>query len=423
MTPLAPLAPLVAAARAGELAAFARLVEATQQMAMAVAFQVMRGDEAEARDAVQDAYLCAFRRLRELERPEAFAGWLRRIVITTAHNRRRSRRAQWVPLEHAGEPPLLDEEERDWSHEQQRRLARAILTLSAAERRLCELHYHGRMSAERLATQLGVDAAAVRKRMQRLRDKLRKEIEMDERRALGTRGAGTDLPGRIVELLARPRLVDLPGNPVAATLDAMRGAFAGHELVELPEEVDLAEAERRLGGDAVYIDRATLQRIDGDRVLRYDLTLPLLLSVRFAGTAIRLLAAGKAYRLDQETALHLEAFHQLEAFLVDDRGAVDRWQMAGRILDAVDRALPRAEVRMTSTDYPMCSRAFSLDVRQGGEWVELLAWGEYADWVLRAIGADPARHIALGAGFGLERIAALRYGIDDIRKVATARVA
>ena len=53
----------------------------------------------------------------------------------------------------------------------------------------------------------------------------------------------------------------------------------------------------------------------------------------------------------------------------------------------------------------------------------MLAWGEYADWVLHAMGADPRQQIALGAGFGLERIAALRHGIDDIRKIATARVA
>jgi phenylalanyl-tRNA synthetase alpha chain len=78
---------------------------------------------------------------------------------------------------------------------------------------------------------------------------------------------------------------------------------------------------------------------------------------------------------------------------------------------------------MTPTEYPMCVRAWSLDVRQGESWVEVMAWGDYAGWVLRAIGADPDRQIALGAGFGLERIAALRYGIDDIRKMATARVA
>jgi phenylalanyl-tRNA synthetase alpha chain len=78
---------------------------------------------------------------------------------------------------------------------------------------------------------------------------------------------------------------------------------------------------------------------------------------------------------------------------------------------------------MTPTDYPMCARAWSLDVRRDDRWVELLAWGEYADWVLRALGADPNQHIALGAGFGLERLAMLRFGIDDIRKIASTQVA
>jgi phenylalanyl-tRNA synthetase alpha subunit len=100
----------------------------------------------------------------------------------------------------------------------------------------------------------------------------------------------------------------------------------------------------------------------------------------------------------------------------------DAWTFAGRVLDAIDRALPRAEVRMTPTDYPMCSRAWSLDVRHEQEWVEIMAWGQYADWVVRALGAEPRQQTALGAGFGLERIAALHYGIDDLRKLATARV-
>jgi phenylalanyl-tRNA synthetase alpha subunit len=70
----------------------------------------------------------------------------------------------------------------------------------------------------------------------------------------------------------------------------------------------------------------------------------------------------------------------------------------------------------------MCARAFSLDVRRDEEWVELMAWGEYADWIVRALGADPAHQVAFGAGFGLERAAAIRYGIDDVRRVAAARV-
>jgi RNA polymerase sigma-70 factor (ECF subfamily) len=421
---MTPITPLLQAARTGDLTAFARLVAATQDMAFAVAWQVLR-DQAEARDAVQDAYLTAFRRLGGLNDPEAFAGWLRRIVVTSALNRRRRQRTQWVPLQEDAAPPLLDDEESRWTEHQQRLLSRALLTLTAEERRLCELHYHGGVGAERLATMMDAQPVTIRKRLQRIRDKLRKEIEMDERQTLGTRALPGDLPASIMELLARPRLVDLPENPVGATTGALMGAFPGFTAIDLPEEVDLDTAEHRLGGDAVYIDRSTLQRIAGERILRYDLTLPLLLTVRWEGAAQRLSAAGKAYRLETENATHLQAFHQLELFLIDDRRSVDPFWLAGRILNAVDLALPRTEVRMTPTDYPMCARAWSLDVRPDptGEWVEVLAWGEYADWVLQAMGADPRQQIALGAGFGLERIAALRHGIDDIRKIATARVA
>jgi RNA polymerase sigma-70 factor (ECF subfamily) len=71
-----PFAAVVPGARAGDPAACVRLVEPTQQMAYGVAWHVLRR-EPDARDAVQEAYLRAFRRLHELDRPDAFAGWLR----------------------------------------------------------------------------------------------------------------------------------------------------------------------------------------------------------------------------------------------------------------------------------------------------------------------------------------------------------
>jgi RNA polymerase sigma-70 factor (ECF subfamily) len=419
---LPPLADAVVAARAGDVAAFRVLVEATREMAYAVAWQMLRRDDA-ARDVVQEAYLAAFRRLGELTKPDAFAGWLRRIVVTTALNHRRRGRTTWLPLDDAATPPVLDAEERTWTLEQQRTLARAVLLLSHDERRLCERYYHGGWTAERLAHDAGVDARAMRKRLQRIRDKLRTEIEMDEQRNLSAHGAPLDLPASIVELLARPRLVDLPENPVGACLAELAAAFPGFAPVDLPEEIDLDAAARKLGGDAVYIERSALHRIEGERVLRYDLTLPLLLEVRCEGAPLKLRAAGKVYRRERESATHLEAFHQLELFTADARGAIDCFTMAGRILDAVDRVLPRSEFRVTPTEYPMCARAFSLDVRRDEAWIELMAWGEYAPWVLRAIGADAERDVAIGAGFGLERIATLRYGIDDIRKVASTSVA
>jgi phenylalanyl-tRNA synthetase alpha subunit len=53
----------------------------------------------------------------------------------------------------------------------------------------------------------------------------------------------------------------------------------------------------------------------------------------------------------------------------------------------------------------------------------VLGWGEYADWVLVGRGGDPERHVAVGIGLGLERLAQVRYGIDDLRKMATTSLA
>jgi len=64
-----------------------------------------------------------------------------------------------------------------------------------------------------------------------------------------------------------------------------------------------------------------------------------------------------------------------------------------------------------------------LEIEQDGHWYELLAWGVFTDRIVAHVGGDPARHVAVGVNYGLERLAMLRYGIDDIRKIEAARVA
>src|SRR5262245_39983812 len=94
------LNPLVTRAAAGDLDAFAEIVRRTQAMAFAVAVGVVR-DRGMAQDAVQEAYLTAFRRLADLDEPAAFLGWLRRIVITTSLNARRAHRRTFLQLDNA----------------------------------------------------------------------------------------------------------------------------------------------------------------------------------------------------------------------------------------------------------------------------------------------------------------------------------
>ena len=413
---------LVARAQDGDLDAFGRLVQATQTMAFAVARSVLR-DPSQAQDAVQEAYLTAFRRLGDLDEPAAFLSWLRRIAITAALNARRARRVTLLQLDEAIGVPVLDEAETSWTELQRQRLALALLRLSSEDRRLCDRRYHGQWSTARLAQDAGVDEAAMRKRLQRIRDRLRKEIEMSEQRALRPDEIPADMPARILELLARPQLTDLPENPVGKVLELLRSVYTGFSDQELPEVVDFAEAQRTIAREAVYIEPHELQRVDEGRILRYDLTLPLLLTVRFDGRPIRIFTAGKAYRACQLDAMHLDAFHQAEVFCLDERTRLDPWSMTGTVLQSVHATLPGRPVKIVPTKYAMCSQSWELEVEENGRWYEVLAWGVFTDKIVAHLGADPKVHTAIGVGYGLERLAMLRYGIDDARKIDVSQVA
>jgi RNA polymerase sigma factor (sigma-70 family) len=416
------LSRLVEAAQAGNVEAYGVLVESTQTMAYGVAVGVLR-DPVVAQDAVQQAYLRAFRRLSDLQDPAAFPGWFRRVVITVALNMRRAKRVTLLRLDDVPEVPVLDEAETRWSDLQRHRLASALLTLTADERQVCDRRYHGQWSVARLARHAGVDEAAMRKRLQRIRDKLRKEIEMAEQRGVRVEDIGTDLPAKVVELLARPQLTDLPENPVGQILAGLRQAFPDFVARDLPEIVDLSEARKTIAGDAMYVEQTELHRIDAGRILRYDLTLPLLMTVRYEGQPLRLWASGKAYRQCQVDAMHLEAFHQAEALWLDDRDRLNQWEMTARVLQSVDRVLPGRTVKIVPTEYAMCTQSWELEVETDGQWSEVLAWGVFTDRIVSHLGGDPKRHTALGVGYGLERLAMLRYGIDDIRKLDVANVA
>jgi RNA polymerase sigma-70 factor (ECF subfamily) len=416
-----PLAELVVRARQGDLDAYGRLVQATQVMAYAVAVGILRDREL-AEDAAQESFLRAYRRIGTLHDPAAFAGWLRRIVVTVALNMRRARRATLLCLDEV-DVPILDESEGTWTEAQRYRLASALLTLTVDERLVCDRRYHGRWSVQRLAEHAGVDETTMRKRLQRIRDKLRREVEMSEQRQVQASDMPADMPAQVVELLARPQLTELPENPVGRVREVLRTLFTEFQCMDLPEVIDFAEARQTIGDVALYVDPTELHRVDDRRILRYDLTLPLMLTARFRGTPMRLWSSGKVYRRCQADATHLEAFHQAEVLWVDEQSALDAWRATAQVLRSVETILPRRAVKIVPTNYPMCTQAWELEIETEAGWSEVLAWGVFNEAMVRHLGADPARHTAVGIGYGLERLAMLRYTIDDIRKIEVARVA
>lgn len=416
-----PLNDLVIRARNGDVSAYGRLVRATERMVFAVAIRVLR-DEALAEDAAQETYLRAFRRIGDLDEAGAFLTWLRRVAVTVAMNMRRARRTTFLQLDDGVEVPILDELEARWSEAQRQQLAAALLILTSDERKLCDRRYHGGWTIARLARDAGVDEPAMRKRLQRIREKLRKDIEMSEQSEIRLGESPRDLPGRIVELLSRPQLTNLPENPVGQVTQILRGVFSQFVPAELPEFIDFSSAREGVTGDAIYVEESELHHIDERRILRYDMTLPLLMTKRYQGDPMKLWIEGKVYRRGRLDAKHLEAFHQVEVFWLGDRSEVDAWQMTTLVLRSVDALLPGVTVRIVPTTYAMCSQAWELEVEADGHLHEVMAWGVFSEKIVRHLGADPARHAAVGAGYGLERVAALRYGIDDIRKIESATV-
>lgn len=141
---------------------------------------------------------------------------------------------------------------------------------------------------------------------------------------------------------------------------------------------------------------------------------------------VRFIAPGRVYRNERIDASHYTIFHQVEGLYVDT--GVDFAQLKGTLLafahtyygPDVDLRFrpgyfpftePSAEVDITCT---VCSGSGCSVCKQTG-WVEILGSGMVHPNVFRSVGYDPDDVTGFAFGMGVERIAMLKYGIDDIR--------
>jgi RNA polymerase sigma-70 factor (ECF subfamily) len=401
----------------GDLEAYGRLVTEHQAWLFAVVLDIVH-DERAAEDAVQEAFLKAFRRLSTLQDAQAFPAWLRRIGVSIALNQVRNRHLTFVDATMA-ESVAVGE-----SHEDTQEgdallsfLRRAMIGLSPEDRRLCERFYHGGWTAARLAESEGISAVAMRKRLERIRKRLRKEIEMNQQESGGR--SGTGMPERIIRLLSKPILTDLPENPVGAVWEIVKETHTGHREVQLAETFDIEELKSVVGEKASLVPPFA-HLIDERRILRWDLTVPMLMKSRELSGQDFLVAAGKVYRNEQEDGRHLQTFHQAEVLLIGDR---DEWAMMGPITRWLDKLLPEARIRIEQMEFEMyADRGWAVSVLWDDVWEPVIGFARFRDEIVRAIGWDPKKVAAVGVGMGLERIACLKYGIDDIRKVEAAQV-
>ena len=171
---------LVIRARGGDRDAFTELVARSIGRLTAVARMILR-DEYAAQDAVQDAFIEAWRSLPGLREPERFDAWLRRLLIRACFKGvRRTRHANAVEirLTPGDEPPVAGREGDFAIHDQ---LERGLARIPAEQRAVVVLVYYLDLPLADAAQALGVPLGTTKSRLSRATQALRAALEADER--------------------------------------------------------------------------------------------------------------------------------------------------------------------------------------------------------------------------------------------------
>ncbi len=165
---------LVAAARAGDRAAFGELVEPELTKALGAA-RILSRSPADAPDAVQEALLSAWRGLDQLRDPDAFPAWFRRHVVRAAI--RLGKRPHVVELDVSG-AFAPDELERTV---ERRQLGRAFGRLDDRDRLLLTLHHFWGLPIAETAGHLGIPEGTVKSRVHHAMARLRAAYDAEDR--------------------------------------------------------------------------------------------------------------------------------------------------------------------------------------------------------------------------------------------------
>lgn len=142
---------------------------------------------------------------------------------------------------------------------------------------------------------------------------------------------------------------------------------------------------------------------------------------------IRMISPGKVYRHDDDDATHSHQFGQIEGLVVDKNISIANLK-ATLELFAKRMFGKKREIRLRSSYFPFTEPSVEVDVScfkcggagcstcKGTGWIEILGAGMVNPHVLEMCGYDPNEYSGFAFGIGIERVAMLRYGIDDIRR-------
>ena len=220
-------------------------------------------------------------------------------------------------------------------------------------------------------------------------------------------------------------------HPNTIALEEVERIFIGmgYEVVEGPEvEYDEYNFEKlNIPADHPAKDEQDTFYINKDIVLRTQ-TSPVQARVMEQGKLpIRMIAPGRVFRSDEVDATHSPSFHQIEGLVIDKN--ISFADLKGTLeVFAKELFGPETKTKFRPHHFPFTEPSAEVDVTcfkmwrkkdavsvKAPEWIEILGCGMVHPHVLEMCGIDPEEYNGFAFGVGLERIALLKYEIDDMR--------
>ncbi|HQS59416.1 MAG: phenylalanine--tRNA ligase subunit alpha [Gallionellales bacterium 35-53-114] len=261
------------------------------------------------------------------------------------------------------------------------------------------------------------------------------EVKQKIEAALNARREALQQKALQSKLAAEALDVTLPGrglnvgglHPVTRTLERIESLFhsIGYAVAEGPEiESDFynftalnipEDHPARAMHDTFYIDEKHVLRTHTSPIqIRYMQAH--LDKYKHLDTMpdIRIIAPGRVYRVDSD-ATHSPMFHQVEGLWIGER--VSFADLKGVIADFLQCYFESDElkVRFRPSFFPFTEPSAEMDMSWGDRWLEIGGCGMVHPNVLKHVGIDSEKYIGFAFGVGVERLAMLRYGVNDLR--------
>lgn len=219
-------------------------------------------------------------------------------------------------------------------------------------------------------------------------------------------------------------------HPNTIALEEVERIFVGmgYEVVEGPEvEKDYYNFEAlNIPANHPAKDEQDTFYINKEFVLRTQTSGTQVHTMETQELPIRMIAPGRVYRSDEVDATHSPCFHQIEGLVIDKH--ITFADLKGTLAEFARELFgEETKVKFRPHHFPFTEPSAEVDVTcfkcggkgcrmcKGSGWIEILGCGMVHPKVLKMSGIDPEEYSGFAFGVGLERIALLKYEIDDMR--------